>query len=50
MYLYSSHSLLYFYGIIVILSLVLLEEVFGGISMFGKFFSFVTRMDKHELE
>ena len=50
MYLYSCHSLLYFYGMIFILCLVLLEEVFGGISMFGKFFSFVTRMDQHELE
>lgn len=50
MYFYSSHSLLYFYGLIFILILVLLEEVFGGISMFGKFFSFVTRMDQHELE
>ena len=50
MYPYSGHSLLYFYGLLVILCLVLLEEVFGGISMFGKFFSFVTRMDQHELE
>ena len=50
MYLYSSHSLLYCYGLLVILILVLLEELFAGISMFGKFFSFVTRMDQHEME
>ena len=49
MYFFASHSILYFFGIIFIIVLVILEEVFGFITIFGRFFKFITKMDQQEI-
>ena len=42
----QSHSYLYLLGLLCIIVLVILEETFGIISMFGSCFIFIFKIDK----
>ena len=40
MSIYKSHSIVYMFGLVLILIIVLLEEIFGTLTGFGHCFSF----------
>ena len=48
MYFFSPHSLFYFFGMIILAIVVILEEVFGLLTAFGRCLIFLTRMNQYE--